>query len=492
MNYTPSLSPIKGEPTVRAYLEREFRSISQALNAPLSSAQQLAGRNVEPGVTDMTALLTTIFTRGGDIFVPAGRYMIAGTGADSGGVNVTITRDTRVYCEAGVVFVTDSLDNDFVRFTVPSNGSGLPSDGIVFEWFGGTFDQRNQKNSTVIPFIGNYPPVNAGASATCDALSIRGDYSVTGTEFHGIKRALVEGVTCIAGTHWETAGGDAGIFMGGCAQQTARNCRCVGSRDLAVYASGTTNATLSCTTLIEDCQAVNCFGSFNIKRSAGDSQILNTDSENCVRGPALDWVDGDGANRVRLAGNTGRNCGIFMRLQLCAGFDVEGNVCTTLGALLADGSSVETFAGCNGVELYGCSQGSVRSNKVLGLQSGIPAAYPTNYMLLKTANFTHDAIVTDTEHVMFRDNVGQALRVLGTDGGLANAFLDNVVYDAVTSARMASLGADSFELYIDPATQKRYYASAVDFAALSFNGQDVSKGANDSGGAGFAVLRVPN
>jgi hypothetical protein len=131
------------------------------------------------GATDDTAAIATTLARGGVFYFPEGDYLIAGAGADAGGVLVELTSSLKVECHPNARFFTDTLDNDFFRFTVPSDGDGLPDEKITFEWVGGIFDMRDQRVSTVVPFIAEYPPVNAGTSATCDGVSISGSYTVT-------------------------------------------------------------------------------------------------------------------------------------------------------------------------------------------------------------------------------------------------------------------------------------------------------------------------
>lgn len=528
------------------FVSRRLPTISAAW---LNKVDQLAenvvyGSNTAPGVTDMTAVLKTVFEAGGDVYIPAGNYMIKGTGPDSGGVNATITRNLRVRCHPNATFVTDSLDNDMIRLIVPSNGAGLPSTGISVEWYGGTFDQRNQKNSTVIPFIAQYPASNPGTSATCEGLSIRGDYTSGGTQFSGIRLCRVEGVTFYAGEHWQTAGGDSGLFIGGCELQIVDGCRAQGSRDLGVYTSGSTDATLQCKTVIQNCLFVNCFFAASIKRSSGDTEIVANTAENCVRGFLASHVLGNGFNRLRISQNSGRNVGIGVELDECIGYDVSDNHFNTLGALLIDGTTVEPAAGCNGIELNGCVYGSVKHNTINGIQAGVAAAYPTGFMIVRLD--THAVTGTLCQHNQIIGNFGQALRTAGADvGGNANAYIENYVLNAVTSANFSTLGTNSFEVRIDPTTQRRSFQNTVGFAdgalgapsiaraagvstglrfdanliGLTVSGADsirvdanavagqtrllvfdvdnntlerVSVGAPDSGGAGFKLLCIPN
>lgn len=445
--------------------------------------------NLIPGTTDMTTVFALALAAGGDIYIPEGTYNIAGAGPDTGGVAVVLTKNTRIRCHPNAVFVTDSLDNDMMRFTVPSNGAGLPADGVVFEWYGGTFDQRNQKTSTVVPFIAQYPPSNPGVSATADGLSIRGDYSVMGTEFHGIRRAHVQGVTFIAGAHWESSGGDSGLFISGAALQTVYDCRAIGSRDLGVYASGGVGGTLDCKTVIRDCLFVNCFFGASIKRSSGDSEIVANTAHNCVRGFLASHVTGNGFNRLRISQNTGRNVGIGVELDECIGYDVSDNHFNTLGALLEDGATVEPVAGCNGIELNGCLYGAVKYNTVNGIQTGVAAAYPAGYMLVRLD--THAVTSTQCQHNQIRANFGNGLRTAGADvGGNANSYIENYVLNADTSANFSVVGTNYFEIRVDPGTQRRSVNTPLGFADGTASAPIIVRNGEPSVGMRFGAAQI--
>ncbi len=84
------------------------------------------------GITDDTAALLSVFSLGGEIYGSAGTYLIDGAGADTGGVQALITKSLRMKCEAGCIFKAGDLDNDMIRFEIPSGGAGLPSEKIIF------------------------------------------------------------------------------------------------------------------------------------------------------------------------------------------------------------------------------------------------------------------------------------------------------------------------------------------------------------------------
>ncbi|MGH6746385.1 right-handed parallel beta-helix repeat-containing protein [Novosphingobium sp.] len=412
---------------------------------------------------DDTAVLKKVFEFGGDVYIPRGNYLIAAAGPDSGGVEATITRSLEVRCHADARFYTAGLDNDLIRIQVPSNGTGVPAQGVTLSWTGGFFDQSGQKNSTSMPFLVEYPALYPGASQTCDGLSIRGEYVLEGKTYAGIRRATVAEVTCYAGEHWQTAGGDSGIFVSGCSEQIIERNRLIGCRDLGVYASGSADGLLRCLTTIQHNEFVNSFHGAAIKRSAGASRILGNHAENCVRGFLIDRVIGPGFTAVEVAGNTANKCGIPIRLQASRGFSVHDNHCTNLGSLLSDGQTVEAVAGCNGIELYGCSYGVVADNSVDGVLAVAAAAYASGYNLLLSATLVETSS-TQTQFVSFRGNVGFGLRTGGSDTGLNNTFECNVVFSAVTSANLTALGTNSVEIRVDPATNVRSWTTPLQFA----------------------------
>lgn len=437
------------------------------------------------GILDDTATLTALLIYGGEIQIPEGDYLIAAAGTDAGGVDAIITRSINVTCHPKARFFTNGLDNDLIRISVPSNGAGLPSEGITVDWFGGYFDQSAQKNSTSIPFIVEYPPPNPGASATCDALSIRGDYAVSGTEYSGIKRAVVRQVTTYAGDHWQIAGGDGGIFVGGCEEQLVEKVRNIGSRDLGVYASGSNGGTLRCRTTIKDNYAENSFHAAAIKRSAGYGQMTGNHAENCVRAFLVDLVSGTGFQGFGLSGNTGNKCGISFRLQLTRGFSVHDNHFTNLGATLSDGTTVEPIAGCDFLVTLGCSYGSVANNTIDGLTAGGAA---TERRLIICG--TDTATSTLSKFITWQSNVGIGLRTAGADTGENNAFNQNVVYEAVTSANMTALGANSSEVRVDPTAGFRIFNTPVQFADGTVSAPTIARRGQPQTGIYFGTNTV--
>jgi hypothetical protein len=439
------------------------------------------------GATDSTAGLITAFTAGGDLYVPEGDYLIADAGADTGGVYVTITKDTTITCHPNARFFTDGVDNDMIRFTVPSNGSGLPADGITFQWIGGVIDQRNQKNSTVVPFSAEYPPANQGTSATADGLSIRGDFT-DGTVQFGITRAIVMGLTTIGADHWEDAGGDTGVFIGGCRMQETYYCRHVGARDLGFYSSGDLTGVLQSKCVAIGNKYEHCFGGVSQKRSSGDAQFIGNTFINNPRAMAVEHIIGSGTERVYIAGNTGTGCGILARVTYAFGGSIVDNHFTDSGALLADGVTAESAAGLEGWNLRGCKHIFVERNTAIGMVAAAAAAYPTTQRYLYTESYDPGGGAVATTYCTFKDNKCDGYRSLGADAGDSNSFIDNLALNA-TVTNVALTGTNSYETRID-SSNVRIFNSPIQFTDGSAAAPSIARRGQASIGFFFGTSKV--
>lgn len=432
---------------------------------------------------DLTDIFGKFIELGGELSVSAGSYFIEQKGSDAGGVVAEITRSIDMLCKPGVKFYTDNLDNDFIRVVVPSNGSGLPSDGITVRWVGGHFDQSEQKVSTVVPFLTEYPaPVGKqGTSATCDGLSIRGDYN-DGTEKNGIVSCEVYGVTSYAGDHWEIAGGDSAVFVSGCRKQIVKYCASIGARDSAVYTSGSSLATLDCDTTVEANFAVNCFHGFASKRSATGG-IINNFAKNCSRAVLVDKVSGSGAKRFTVRGNRGDQVGVMVRAQGCSGFSISDNHGVGLGSLLSDGTTVEQYAGGFAYVTEGCLRGSVTYNTMEGLTPGAEVTYAGSATLINCTDLSG----TDSENITWVGNTGEGLRRGGFDNGVNNSFIDNVVYNAAISGNMTVLGTNAYEQRLNNSTNARSFSQPMLFDDGTLGAPGIARASQTSVGVRFGT-----
>lgn len=433
------------------------------------------------GEVDSTAGLIEAFSNGGEIHVPDGNYLIAAAGPDSGGVSVILRASTRITCSPKARFFTNGLDNDLITFVVDAD----TPDGIILNWKGGLFDQTAQKNSTVMPFTTEYPPANPGVSGTCDGLSIRGDTTVGGTPVSKIRRCVVEEVITVAGTHWHTAGGDSGIFISGCEEQHALNCVNVGNRDCGIYASSDATGVLVCRTVISDNKHFDCFHGNAVKRSLGYATVTGNYAENCVRGFLADLVAGTGFVGLDMRGNKGAKCNIFVRVNKVSGFSVRDNHFNSLGAVMDDGVTIVSInQDCIGLDVQGGTLGEVSGNTVDGLTAGAITAFATECNLLRSESYTDGTLTTRT---LWRDNKGNGLRSVGTDSGDMNSFIDNVVFNALTSANMTGFGTNAWEQRQDPLTNARTFRQAVSFSDGTKAAPSISRAGQSSLGIRFAA-----
>jgi hypothetical protein len=315
------------------------------------------------GASDSTAALKAAFDAaiaagGGTVTVPDGDYLIAASGPDAGGCYVTLTASLRVECSPNARFFTDDLDNDMIRFSVPNNGVGLPADLISFEWIGGVFDQREQRVSTVVPHLATYPaPAGKdGSSATTDGLAVYGSWLNGATQETCLSRAVVRDVVFVAGDHWQSAGGDSGLFIGEGSEWTeVSGCVFVGNRDQGCYASGLGGRALS----VHDNSFVNCFYGSAAKRGFHDFRFYANHYRNCVCGAQTNVVTAAG-NGGAIFGNTFDGCSVFVRIAESVGVSVFGNAHNSLGAYLEDGVTAVAVLGSTGYLLQGAKYCTVR------------------------------------------------------------------------------------------------------------------------------------
>jgi len=340
---------------------------------------------VGDGVADDTAAIQAALSLGGDIYFPEGTYLVDAAGPDAGGVNATIEKSLRVVCSPDCVFLAGTdLDNDIIRINADSAGYTTTRIIKVF-WSGGRFDQVNQKNSTSVPFSSDYPPSNVGASATCDGLSIRGEISVLGTPTAAFHEVTVKDVTFVATTtgHWESAGGDSGIFCDGSTHIHVSNITAYGNRDLAIYASGLSSGSIaggSCyigQNKFYGC----CFGCSTKRQLSNVLMTENTGYNTAVVATSTD-VTSTGDNVV-LSNNIGYGSWIVARAISGSGVLAQGNQSFNHGHL-REGGAVPTlvFTDNNAcVSFEGVSDSSACNNSVVGLNTGI--TFLTSAVLLK-------------------------------------------------------------------------------------------------------------
>jgi hypothetical protein len=330
---------------------------------------------VGDGVTDDTASIKNWLESGSNLlYAPAGTYLVAAAGADAGGVNATISDSITVLCAEGAVFKADTnLDNDIIRINADASGY-TATRNLSVNWSGGKFDQRLQRNSTVVPYSGDFPPANPGSSATADGFSIRGEVDVSGTPTAGFYRITIKDVETLASDqkHWENAGGDSGMFVSGAVHIHVSNGIFIGNRDLGIYASGLSSGAItggSC--YIGQNKFYGCMFGASTKRLMSNVQIVNNIGYNTSVIATSSHVTTTGDN-VMLSSNIGYGAWRVVRVAGGSGVTAFGNQSFEHGHLLQDGSVPTAVFSANNacVSFEGVTNSQAYGNRVFGLNTG--------------------------------------------------------------------------------------------------------------------------
>jgi hypothetical protein len=438
----PTASTLSGSELVSVVQSGETRrttvdEIWSGVTIPSEVLTVQAYGAVGDGVTDDTAALLAAFTAGGNIYVPEGDYLIAPAGGDAGGVYVTWKKSIKIVCHPNARFFTNGVgvDNDFIRFAVPSNGSGLPSDKMTFEWYGGIIDQRAQKSSTVVPHSGTYPPVNPGASATCDGLSIY-PYYTSGTLKAAARLVKVSGVTFrAADAHWQVSGGDSGLFLAtGSDLSICEDCTFIGNRDLGVYASADNTGVLDGRHIIRNNNFQNCFFGVAVKRMSRSFEIIGNRFDGCITAILANHITG-GIGPCRngvIAHNEARRCEVMVRLDYTNDTIVHSNITHEAGALSSTGTKLAIYGTPRGIKLSGCLYCIVSENIGAGM-GALFAADASIFFELTSYNPGSGAV--KSEYNTVRDNAIRSWNKVGQEVAAAsqnNRFLRNYSLSAVT------------------------------------------------------------
>lgn len=411
-------------------LEKIAASIPQLLGEDGWLGRTIADYAIDPfGLIDSTAGLLSLFSNNRRVYIGPGRYLIKRTGPNAGGVLVNLVRSLSVVCHPNAIFFTDDLDNDLIRFAVPSNGSGLPTDLIEFKWVGGTFDQRFQRVSASVPYATEFPPYVAaqGTSPTTDALSVRCSYTSGGVAKNAARLVHISDVSFIAGNHWQTSGGDSGIYAGeGAEEVIVERCYFKGNRDVSVYISRDTTGVAGRNATVRNNTFVNCFYGAAVKRGFTRAQIYGNTFDNCVHGPMANMVTGlpNDCEGVSIYGNTMENCHLPIRVDYTLAPRVYDNVIKSLGATLVGGEKFPYLVPC-GITLAGCTHGKVFANLISGAAAAF-AADATNFYGVELNDYNADGTIVPTTFTGVTDNNVVGIRQIGRETGTAN---DNVWRD---------------------------------------------------------------
>ena len=355
--------------------------------------------------SDGTAAWERTLERGGSLWVPEGAYLIAGAGADAGGVNAELIRSLDIEFHPNAYFYTDSLDSDFIRLFPPALGAGLTGKVDIL-WRGGKFDQSNQKVSTSVPQIVAYPPPvgKVGASATCDGLSIRGAYADGGGTLHNaFGRVRIIDLECYAGDHWESAGGDSGVFHDGCDSVEIVRPLMTGLRDSGVYSSRASDGIAGGPVSIRDGRFLSCFYPVTIKRSLSNWRVVDNYFENAVCAWQVAHVVGDGAIGGFAAGNEYKNCRQLFRLEGATGAIVHVGHASEMGGALEDGTTEVVEYATEAIQLFGARYCQIRGGQIDGIASHISSGV---YKIFKAEAYDFGAGDVASEYNVFEDITG--------------------------------------------------------------------------------------
>ena len=441
---------ISGAGAAGAQLITSIASWSSATQITLATNSGLALTGSTQAVnygTDNTSALIAAFTYGGNLYVPAGNYMIANAGANAGGVWVNNwKKHLRVLCHPNAYFFTNGLDHDMFRFTVPGTGTGLPPAKLVFEWHGGYFDMSAMKNSTSEPHIAEYPLANAGSAASCDAIAVYGNYT-SGSVYNALSLLAVSGTVFYGGSHWQIAGGDSALFLQGADLTTVEGNWFQGTRDVAVYTSWDSTGVTGGPIVIRDNTAVNCFYGYGVKRSAVGFTVANNRAINCISGVNIEVVAGTGCVDGTISGNTITQA--VRGISVTAGTEViiDSNQLDNAGSLDNSAGKITFYGAPTGIYLQGCTNCIVEKNTGTGM-GALYVADSSNF--LQTA--TNSGVLTTGTKAMF--NYCNSWYNLGTETGGSgnyNMYYRNTAISC-TNPQVTSLGTYSTEVRIDATT----------------------------------------
>lgn len=424
------------------------------------------------GVADSTAGLLALLGAGHrNVYIKEGTYRIANAGPNTGGVEVVITNSLRVLCSPDAKFVADGLDNDIFRFSVPSNGAGVPADGIGFEWIGGLIDQRGQKVSTSVPYGVEYPAPagKQGASATCDGISLRFAYTSGGVVRSGANAAFIGGVSFIAGAHWQSAGGDSCIYIGeGTATSTVERCTFVGSRDVAIYGSRDATGAQGRNLIVRGNDFRNCFYGATAKRGFKRFVVQGNTFTNCVTGALANVIAGVdlAVEGVLINGNTFDGCSVSVRLDYARGPSIRDNDIRNVGARLENGDPFPNIL-AYGVTLAGCVYATVEGNTFEGASPGFIAA---NIQAVYLTAYTVGGVSVPTTFATVARNPVIGLRNIGLeDLGANDNIFDSNPHVGTAIAGPTTIGSRTTQLRAYDATTSgpRYFVGGTEIYRAS-------------------------
>ena len=191
----------------------------------------------------------------------------------------------------------------------------------------------------------------------------------------------VRDVQILASTtnHWESAGGDQGIFVGGTVHIHISNIQAFGSRDLAIYTSGLSSGAIpggSC--YIGENSFYGCMFGASTKRLMSNVQMVNNIGYNTAVVCTSTDVTSTGDN-VLIANNIGYGAWRIVRATGGTGIFAHGNQSFEHGHLLENGSVPATIFNSDNacVHFEGVQKGKASNNHTVGLNTGFSGTVAT-------------------------------------------------------------------------------------------------------------------
>ncbi|WP_217659762.1 right-handed parallel beta-helix repeat-containing protein, partial [Muricoccus roseus] len=359
----------------------------------------------------------------------------------------------------------------------------------------GIRNQAQQKGSTSMPFMAEFPSPNPGASSTCDGLSIRGDYKdLNGATWAGIRRCIVKDVVFDAGAHWQTAGGDGGLFIGGVRKARVEGNTFKGSRDVGFYASASDDGVVGGNYVVRNNDFLNCFHGVAMKRGVLGFNISDNYGEGCVRMVTIDYIVAS-AYGGSVRNNTGKKCHVLARVDQGRNITVQDNLSIEAGAFLADGVTPVAVMSPYIVVLQGAQDCIVVHNNSTGIHPTVAANYPSSGYAYAVSNAQDDATIKSQNNRLI-NNRATGWRGLGVDQGVNTTMVDNELIGGTVPQFLLG-GTGAYEVRVSQATRRRDFSHGINLADGSAALVAVGRRGNDNHGMyfgtnliGFAIAGV--
>lgn len=341
--------------------------------------------------------LQALFESSGDVMIPDGEWWVGSP------VDVTLRKSFRLRSSPRAHIYADGLDGTAITLRVPSDGAGLPSEGITIDVEGGFWDASKQKVSTSVPFLNQFPAPEGlqGSSSSCTMLAIVGRYTEGGVVKAGVQRAKVSNAHFFSARHWVLAGGDTHIAMAGVANSVVCDNVFEGARDLGLYVNSDETGLLEVNSTAYGNRFLSCFSAIAAKRSPVGCGWYDNTFINCVSPLGVSHLAGPGPRDCQMYGNRFVNCQRSITLTYSQWITVHDNIFRDAGAYMPDGVTPVTGTYDRiGVDIKGCTNCLVYKNLAPGMNTPSPT---TSFILLSGYTLAGDLI--QSTYNTIEDNV---------------------------------------------------------------------------------------